>query len=463
MKENFSSLEKIIRKYMRKNKIPGLTVSILKEDSIVYSRGFGARDLEAFLPMTPQTLIGIGSVTKSITAFGIMKLVERKAVSLDDSASKFLDYAPFSLHPEITIKHMLSHSTGVPAADAGLAALFYTFGDYNRVYPAANREDFMAHMGEPEDFNIFKPGEKFFYNNDMYVCLGFIIEQITGQKYEDFIHNEILMPLGMKRAVFTREKFDKDPLNDIITGYLPKRDGDVTIPKKYPVPIFDYLCAPGGLYVSMEEIMHYARCMLQRGEYNGRQLIKPESVESLWTPVIATPYGFGKNPQYCLGWVRDEGYFPHTLIHHGGGLGTSCTSFVLLPDVNIAVAAAQNSCAGVPSTVTLSAVSLLLEEDPLQHVEALKIEQVIDEISGLYKSPHDLYEMKIIQKGSVLYAEMETDDGPVGFPLIPEDLKEFVFKICIPQPTRRMVQFIRNRTTNKVEFAAYDRYLYRRC
>jgi len=113
MDDKFESLGKIIRNYMRRNKIPGLSISIFQEDKIIYSKGFGARDLERFLPMTPQTLIGIGSITKSITAFGIMKLIERGKLNLEDSASKYLDFAPFKTHPDMTIKNMLSHTTGV--------------------------------------------------------------------------------------------------------------------------------------------------------------------------------------------------------------------------------------------------------------------------------------------------------------------------------------------------------------
>jgi CubicO group peptidase (beta-lactamase class C family) len=188
--EKFRVLEKIIRNYMRKNRIPGLSISIIQEDHLIYSKGFGARNLEKFLPMTPQTLIGIGSITKSITAFAIMKLVEKDKLKLEDSASKYLNFAPFSIHPDITIKHMLSHTTGVPAADAGLSSLFYILDDYTHVYPATNYEDFIAHIGDPEDFVIFRPGEQFFYNNDMYTCLGFIISQISGQNFVEYIRNE---------------------------------------------------------------------------------------------------------------------------------------------------------------------------------------------------------------------------------------------------------------------------------
>jgi len=76
---------------------------------------------------------------------------------------------------------------------------------------------------------------------------------------------------------------------------------------------------------------NYAICLLEKGIYKGNQIIKPESIELLWTPRIKSPYGYGKDPKYCLGWVREEDFFNHTLIHHGGGLGVSTSFFAIIP------------------------------------------------------------------------------------------------------------------------------------
>ncbi|MFX1573621.1 MAG: serine hydrolase domain-containing protein [Promethearchaeota archaeon] len=463
MKEKIIQLEKIIRNYMRKYKVPGLAISIFQEDQTIYSKGFGARDLEKFLPMTPHTLIGIGSITKSLTAFGIMKLVERGLLSLEDSVSKYLNFAPFINHPDIQIQHILSHSSGVPAADGGLASLFYTFGDYKKIYPATNRDDFIAHLGEPEEFIIFKPGEKFYYNNDMFTCLGFIIEKLSGISYSEFIRKEILDPLEMKRAVFSKEDFEKDPLNDIMTGYIPKKEDDKMVPDKKPVPLYEYLNAPGGLYVSMEEMAHYAQCLLQKGNYKGDKLLSTQLFEELWNPRITSPYGYGKDPKYCLGWVYEDNYYPNTYFHHGGGLGTSCASFGLIPEKKLGVSVGQNSCTGLVSSIERAALSLLLDLDPMNHVEELKIGQILDDISGVYKSSLDLYELKIYLKGPILFADIEVDDGFMSFPLIPKQLKDLSFTICSTLPMMREgIRFIKDKTTKQVQFATYDRYLYRK-
>ncbi|MFX0005628.1 MAG: serine hydrolase [Candidatus Hermodarchaeota archaeon] len=461
MEKQFTQLEKIVRNYMRKYKIPGLAISIFQENQIVYSKGFGARDLEEFTPMTPQTLIGIGSITKSMTAFGIMKLVERGKLSLEDSVSKYLDFAPFTTHPDILIKHILSHSSGVPAADGGLAFLFYTFGDYKKVYPATTKEDFIAHLGEPEDYIIFNTGEKFFYNNDMFTCLGFIIQELSGLSYPEFMQRELLDPLDMNRAVFSKKDFEKD--SNKITGYMPKNKDNIMVPEKYSVPLYDYLNAPGGLYVSMEEMMNYIQCLIQKGMYKGIQLLSAELIDELWTPRISSPYGYGKDPKYCLGWILDASYFKYPCMHHSGGLGTSCADLSLIPGMKLGVSVGQNTCTGTVSSISKAALSILLGLDPISYIEELKMEQIIEEISGEYKSSHDLYKIKIYLKGTVLFADIEIDDGSMTLPLIPKEVERLTFTICSTLPIpKQFIRFIRDDSTKKVKFVVYDRYLYRK-
>jgi len=81
---NFDALEQLIRQQMRKRNTPGLAISVIKDDQIIFSKGFGARDLKQFQPMTPDTLLGIGSVTKSFTAFALVKLQEQGLLSIED-------------------------------------------------------------------------------------------------------------------------------------------------------------------------------------------------------------------------------------------------------------------------------------------------------------------------------------------------------------------------------------------
>ena len=106
---NLQHFDKIIRTQMRKRNTPGMAISIIKDNRTLYSKGFGARNLKQQEPMDADTLLGIGSITKSFTAFAIMQLQDRGQLSIEDSAAKYLNVEPFVSRPEIKIKHMLLH------------------------------------------------------------------------------------------------------------------------------------------------------------------------------------------------------------------------------------------------------------------------------------------------------------------------------------------------------------------
>ena len=462
---NINTLDKTIRQLMRKRNTPGMAIGIIKDGETIYSKGFGCRNLKQQLPMTSDTLIGIGSITKSFTAFAIIKLQEMGKLSIDDSASMYLDYEPFKSRPEIKLKHMLSHGTGVPSLDAGMLSFNYTFDDFSRIYPASSREDFLAHMADADEFILFKPGETFFYNNDMYTCLGFIVEAVSGLSFECFVQQEILTPLAMNRATLTRDAFAEDPDNNRMTGYLFDVKDGKSVAKESEVPMDGYLHAPGGIYASMNEMLNYAQCLLNQGEFGGRRLLSPDSVEQLFSGQISTPYGEGDNPQYALGWSIEEKStkMPYVVIHHGGGMGTSNSFLILVPELNLAICAAENAGTGITPVICRAAIATVLGQEPEQVIEDLRIGKVLDEIEGTYKSAYNMYSLTIARKAGVLQADVETDDGSFSFPLLPSDIDNLEFSTySLRANNKAKVVFYRNKDSQQVEFAAYDRFLYRR-
>lgn len=463
---NYNNLDKIIRQLMRKRKTPGMAIGILQEGNIVYSKGFGCRNLKQQLPMTSDTLLGIGSITKSFTAFAVVKLQEMGKLSIEDSASKYLDYELFTSRPEIKIKHMLSHSSGVPSLDAGMLSFNYAFDDFSRIYPASSREDFMAHLADAEAFILFKPGEKFFYNNDMYTCLSFIVETVSGMRFTDFVQQKILDPLAMNRAVFTQKDFDQDPDHNVMTGYLFDDKKGKAVAKESEFPIDGYLHAPGGIYASMNEMLNYAQCLLDNGEFHGTQLLTPDSISQLFSGQTSTPYGNSDSPQYALGWSIEEKSekMPYVVIQHGGGMLTSSSFLILVPELKLAICAAENANTGITPVICRAAIATALGQEPALVIEELRLGHVLDEIEGTYYSAYDLYSLTISRKGAVLQADIETDDGNFSFPLIPSDIDNLEFAVySLKANSKAKVVFYRNDESGRVEFAAYDRFLYRRC
>lgn len=462
---NFEALDKLIRQQMRQRKTPGLALAVIKDNEVLYSKGYGARNVKNHLPMTPDSLIGIGSVTKSFTAFAIVKLEEMGRLTIEDSVADYLPAAPFASRPQIKIKHLLSHSSGIPTMDAGNNSFHYAFDDFSRLFPTEGREEFLAHMGDAEDFIIYEPGEHFFYNNDCYTCLAFIIEDLSGGSFEDFMHETLLAPLKMSRAVLTQEAFDRDPDNNVMTGYLPDvKDGKAQV-KTSAMPIGGTVLAPGGIYASMNEMLHYAECLLNRGEYQGQQLLKPESISKLFAPHMPTPYGRGDNPQYCLGWCKSEKTpeVPHEVISHGGGMLTSSSNFVLIPEINLGIVVAENASTGICPIVSDAVIALMQEKDPEQAIEDLRIVKALKEIAGQYHSAHGMYGFKVYRDKGLLRVDADIDDGAISFALLAKDIDKLEFVIYSHRAdNKNKVVFLRDEVTGNVKYVTYDRYLYRR-
>ncbi|MFX1419019.1 MAG: serine hydrolase domain-containing protein [Promethearchaeota archaeon] len=461
MNDKFKQLHKIIVKLMRKFKVPGLAISILYNDNIIYGKGFGARNLEENHPMTPDTLIGIGSISKSFTALLILKLKEIGLLKLDDSVSKYLEIEPFLSHPDITLAHLLSHSSGIPSVDAQWLPIAITYGDYQRIYPMSSDDDYFYHISETKNEIFFKPGEKFFYNNDMFTLLGMIIEKLTGKSFSEVLSKEILIPLEMNRATVKQEDLEKDPEKNYITGYIHKGTEEKLQFDKPKLPFSKYLQAPGGLYTSMHEMLNYATFLLHKGVFKEKQIIKSDSVDLLWTPRIRSPYGYGKDPKYCLGWIREEDFLGHTLYHHSGGLGVSTSFFGLIPEKNIAVSVAENDDSGISGIIGVCALTLMIGEDPEKVNEKLKLVEIYDKIAGSYKSSLGLYKLEVSFKALSIYIKVETDDGVFNFPLIIKDFDNLTFSLFSTiLSTLQEVKFYQDATTGKVEYVTYDRYLY---
>ncbi len=222
--KSIANIKKLIYKYLKKMNTPGISISVAKDGKLLYHQGFGARNLEKNLPMTPSTMIGIGSCTKSFTALGVMQLVEEGKFSLEDDVSTLLDIEMPKLTTSIKLKHILSHSSGIPALDLGGSSFNAQFGNYSKILPSANNSDFLYLLQNSQEYLKFDPEHHFFYNNDLFVCAGMIIEKYSGMKYEEYIKEKILLPLEMTRSVYTKTDMDNDPEKNTMTGYLPNKD-----------------------------------------------------------------------------------------------------------------------------------------------------------------------------------------------------------------------------------------------
>jgi N-acyl-D-amino-acid deacylase len=222
------SYEQSVRNLMKKYNVPGGAIAIVRDGKLFYARGFGYSDLENKIPVQPDALFRIASVSKPITSAAIMKLVEEGRLSLDDRVAPIIaDLTPApgaTVDPrweQITIRHLLNHTGGwdrdkpnggFDPIDRPLIAA----AAVNAPAPASSETLIRYMKGMPLDFN---PGERHAYSNFGYIILGRVIERLSGMKYGDYVRSRVLIPVGANRTQQGKSRM-KDALPEEVKYYM---------------------------------------------------------------------------------------------------------------------------------------------------------------------------------------------------------------------------------------------------
>lgn len=273
---------------MQHEKIPGLSIAVVKDGKIVKTKGYGLANVELNVPAKPETIYQSGSIGKQFTATLVMILVEKGLMNLDDKISLYIKDAP-KRWKDISIRNLLTHTSGLtrnlPDIDLRLN---YTDDELiNRIRPY------------PLDF---QPGTAWRYSNSGYVLLGIIIKKVTGKFYGDLLKETIFTPLDMKT---TRIISDRDIVMNRSSGY--DLIGDQLKNQEYVSPALDST-ADGALYFSVLDLVKWDAALYTE------KLLKKSDLELMWTPVKLND---GKTEKYGFGWRLDH-VNGHRLVEHGG-------------------------------------------------------------------------------------------------------------------------------------------------
>jgi len=423
-----SKFESFVFEKMSKAKIPGLSVVLVKDGELIYSRGFGFRDVERGLEATPNTIYGIGSVTKSFTALAIMQLVEEGKLNLEDPLEKYL---PLKMRPKdepIRIVNLLTHSSGIPALGYAEAFIRNVIGEEATWIPMASYEDMLAFLSGAEEWAEAKPGLKFFYLNEGYVLLGYIVEKVSGMRYEDYVKRKILSPLNMNRSYFSEEEVGKDP--EVAVPYLLTKDGK-RVRSAYPFGI----TADGGLLSNVLDLSRYLTMYLNRGSYGEAQLLSKEGIEEMEKPRIEVPYRLLGNESYGLGWIITPNFLGHKLVGHSGSVLVSTAYAGYLPGPRIGVAVLANSSGYSLSHIGAYALALALGKDPERALPFIKRERIMERLTGRYEAYKGTIRAEVVQRGAMLYLEIKGKYTELIIPLVPEELSEEYARFKVPQLT----------------------------
>jgi len=434
----------LIRRTMRRDRLPGVSVAVVDRDGIRYAEGFGARDLAGNRPATPETLYGIGSVTKSVTALALAQLSEAGMLDFDDRVSDHLD-VDLGDGPDdpIRLRHLLSHASGVPSLGTSEALIGRRLRRDTDTLPLSTAGDFRAHVegavggdgigggaagGSTAggDERVGAPGERFAYSNEGYVLLGDVIEACTGRPYARYVAEHVLDPLGLDRATFDDATFAMD--DDHATMYLreDREAGPASAAARggtasdagsrddlvaASVPVRELSRPAGGLFASVSGLARYARLLLNDGTLDGRAVVSPGSVATLVEGRVDTPGG-----PYGFGWRTRESC-GRELVGHSGSIAVSTAYVGFSPEAGLGVAVAANAAPGYPLVRLGQGVfACALGKEPSAAVPFFERRRRFDRLTGEYASYRGVKRAIVVRDGGGLRLDLS---GPLGRESLP--------------------------------------------
>ncbi len=334
----------------------GCAALVAKDGQVIYSKAFGMANLELNVPMQPEMVFRIGSITKQFTAIAILQLMEQGKLSLQDEITKFIPDYPTQAY-SITVEHLLTHTSGIKS--------YTNVPDYIKNV----RND----MTPEELVNSFKnlpmefaPGTRWNYNNSGYVLLGYIIEKVTGKSYADYIQENFFTPLGMTSTCYGS---DTKIIKNRAYGY--QRGGEGIVNSDYCSMTQPY--AAGSIMSTVGDLFKWHQAL-----YAGK-LVKKETLQMALTEYKlkdgrGTGYGYG----FFISQLQGS-----PTVEHGGGIFGYLTASVYLPKEDVFVALFSNSTAKAPEFTALKMAALAIGK-PLQTTGIVLDEAALDQYTGIY-------------------------------------------------------------------------------
>lgn len=337
-----AALAEAVSKFMAANQIPGLSVSAVEHGQFVWSEGFGMANLKDRVPATSQTLFRLASISKSLTATGAMQLWERGKLDLDAPIQKYCPAFPEKSAP-ITTGELLGHLGGIR--------------HYNSESNADPEIGNTKHFADPisagikffaNDPLVAPPGTHFHYSTQGYTLVGCAIEGASGQKYVDYMRENVFAPAGMAS---TQVDNNTAVIPDRTSFYAKNKSGAIV--KAEPLDS-SYKIPGGGWLSSADDMARFEVAILTA------KLLKPATVRLMWTPQKPSD---GSKDSYGLGWDIDTHDGVRTVEHDGGQQGTS-TCFIIAPAKGDGIVILINLEGADASALANALLKILLTTEP---------------------------------------------------------------------------------------------------
>ncbi|MGQ0642494.1 MAG: serine hydrolase [Gemmatimonadaceae bacterium] len=331
--------------------LPGVAVAVVHNDSIVFAKGYGVRELGKPEPITPNTVFAIGSTSKAFTAAAVAMLSSESKVKWDDPVSKHLpDFQLFDPYVtrELTVRDLLTHRSGLTRGDRLWANSGFSRAEVlRRVRFLKPTWSFRSNYG---------------YQNIMFLAAGTVVERASGKTWDDFLAQRIFQPLGMRNSNTSITQLSS--LTDVATPH-ERIEGAYR-----PVAWLniDNIGPAGSINSSVNDMAQWIRLQLAYGTYKGQRLLDSAGVKEMHTAnIVIRPsaqderlYPMSNLSAYALGWsLRD--YYGRKMVSHGGAIRGMRAQVTLIPDAKLGVVVLANSPqSAFPTAIANAAVDMYL-------------------------------------------------------------------------------------------------------
>ncbi|MDQ8159183.1 MAG: alpha/beta fold hydrolase [Gemmatimonadota bacterium] len=341
-REPFAGLDAYVNEAIKSWKVPGVALAIVRNDSVIYARGYGVRDVTNGTPVDENTIFAIGSSSKAFTAAAVAMLVDEKKVELDAPVTKYLPWFqladPYASR-EITVRDLLSHRSGLARGELA----WYGSG--------FDRDEIVRRVRFLQPTWSFR--SQFGYQNIMYIAAGQIVAKVSGMTWDDFVTQRILTPLAMTSSNTTIRGLEKR--SNVAS---PHADVDGTI---VPVPWrnIDNAGPAGSINSNVMDMAQWVSLQMGTGTVGGRQMLTRRMLDEMHAPhtiIRLDSASRANNPDthyssYGMGWFLED-YRGREVIHHGGNVDGFTALVGMMPEERLGVVLLTNmNGTGMPMTL----------------------------------------------------------------------------------------------------------------
>lgn len=348
--------------------VPGMAIAIVKDDKVVFAKGYGVRTMGRDEPVDDKTLFAIASNTKAFTAATMATLVDAGTLKWDDRVQRFLPafelYDPY-VSADMRIEDLLSHRSGLGTFSGDLIW-------YGTPYSRAEVVRRARHLKQAFPFRA-----GYGYSNIMFVAAGLVLEEATGKSWEALVSQTILEPLGMENTVLSTTA-----LKGRTNVATPHGTSDGVL-MTFPWYNWDSMAPAGGVISNVRDMAQWMRLQLGMGTFEGKVIYSESQARTMWTPHASFVVGKGSERfmptrhfnGYGLGWGISD-YQGRKIVSHGGGYDGMFSHQMLVPEERLGVIVLTNGMTGLASALTQKVVDAYLgAPDRDWSAEALKRQQ----------------------------------------------------------------------------------------